>query len=251
MHNDGTFYFNSCEFIKELMKRHTPMQALEEIVYPLLKLFNPKSIDRTLISLVITEQPNHNYSEYYPMAYHILNRHPDFYNDKPKELAAFAWEMAGKLGCNDGTDELFEIVIRKVGKYINYDYLEEVKNNTGASSLAHEVFHNKNSKSRIIPQLLELGANFTSPSNNYNSALDRHFINWSDDLKLNAFELDEDMLNTIKILLTHEKTKNSYIEHLDKYPEIKALGIIQSIQLTLELDKKMPMKSGNFHSMKI
>lgn len=251
MNNDALFYHNSCDFIKDLMKRHTPMDSLAEVVYPLLKLFNSANIDKNLISLVVTEQPNHNFSEYYPLAYHILKKHPYFYNDKPKELAAFAWEMAGKLGCSDGTDELFEKIIQNIGVYINYDYLEEVKNFGGSSSIAHEIFYNKNSKSKIIPQLIELGANFTLPSNNYNSALDRHFLNWIEYIKLNSSFLDEDELNTIKVLITHDKTKKSYFQHLDKYPEIKELGIVQSIQLSLELDKNMPMKNGYFNHMKI
>ena len=251
MNNDAIFYHNSCDFIKDLMKRHVPMNSLAEVVYPLLRLFNTINIDRNLISLVVTEQPNHNSGEYYPLAYHILQEHPDFYHNRPKELAAFAWEMAGKLGCNDGTDELFENIIQKVGIYINYDYLEEVKNFGGSSSIAHEVFYNKNSKSKIISQLLELGANFTSPSNNYNSALDRYFLNWMEDINLNSFELNEDALNTIKVLITHDKTKKSYFQHLDKYPEIKELGIVQSIQLNLDLDKNMPNKNGHFNHMKI
>ena len=251
MNSDAIFYSNSCEFIKDLMKRHTPMQSLAEVVYPLLKLFQPENIDKNLINLVVTEQPNHNFSEYYPLAYHILDKHPEFYSDKPKELAAFAWEMSGKLGCNDGTDELFETVIKKVGKYINYDYLEEVKHDNGASSIAHEVFYNKNSKSKIIPLLLDLGANFTTPSNNYNSALDRHFINWAEDIKLNSIELNEDFLDTIKVLLMHEKTKESYTRHLEKYPQIKNLGIIQSIELNMQLERNMPVKNSNSYTKKI
>lgn len=251
MNNDVNFYNISCNFIKELMSRHTPIESLEKVVYPLLNLINSKYVDRNLINLVVLEQPNHNASEYYPLAYHILDSHPHFYDEKPKELAAFAWEMAGKLGCNDGTDELFIKILPKLKNFINYDYLEEVKNSSGASSIAHEIFYNKNSKSRFVSLLLELGANLTKPSNNYNSALDRHFLNWEENIKFQNFDLNEDDIDTIKILVTHPKTANSYLEHLKKYPRIEKLGVVQSIGLNFTLENTIPVKISTKSHKKI